>query len=85
MRVNALRVRQAFGKIIERLQAVDEPIIIEKGRKPVAVLISIKAFEERFIDQQDREKQKAIIEMFRKSSVKPVINPLEVLRQLRYG
>ena len=53
MKVNALQVRQSFGKILKRLNKEKEPILIEKGREPVAALISLKDYKERFIDRLD--------------------------------
>ena len=57
MKVNALQVRQAFGRILKKLNKSGEPIIIEKGRSPVAVLISMQAFKERFIDYREQKKR----------------------------
>jgi uncharacterized protein (DUF2249 family) len=56
MKVSALQVRQSLGRILEKLKKTDEPIIIEKGREPVPVLISLRVFEERFIDYREEQK-----------------------------
>lgn len=85
MKVNALQVRQSFGKILKKLVASDEPIIIEKGRRPVAVLISLKTFEERFIDRREKEKRDELLKRFEKLSDVPARPTLEVIRELRYG
>lgn len=85
MKVNALQIRQSLGKIIETLQENDEPIIIEKSRKPVAVLISLKAFQERFIDYRELQKRKQLLDKFRENADVPDRDSLETLRDLRYG
>ena len=85
MKVNALEIRQSLGKILKRLQAKDEPIIIEKGRVPVAVLISLKAFQERFIDYRELQKRRELLETFQNSASPASQDSLQVLRELRYG
>lgn len=85
MKVNALQIRQSLGKILEKLKKTDEPIIIEKSREPVAVLISIKTFRERFIDYREEQKRRELLEAFRASGVQPRADSLAALREIRYG
>ena len=37
--VNAVQLRQSLGKVVARLQKDGEPILLQKGHRPVAVLI----------------------------------------------
>lgn len=85
MKVNALQIRQSFGKILKLLQQSDEPIVVEKGREPVAVLISLKMFKERFIDYREKQKRDEILKRFTNSASKPTRNTLDELREIRYG
>ena len=85
MKVTALQIRQTFGKILKKLQASDEPIIIEKGRIPVAVLISLKTFKDRFIDYREEIKRAELLDRFRESISEGSEDSLKVLRELRYG
>jgi PHD/YefM family antitoxin component YafN of YafNO toxin-antitoxin module len=85
MKVNALQVRQSFGKILEKLRKYDEPIIIEKAREPVAVLISMKAFRERFVDYREEQKRRELLDAFRQNAGKPAVDSLTALREARYG
>ncbi len=85
MKVNALQLRQSLGKILEKLKKTDEPIIIEKGRQPVAVLVSLKVFRERFIDLREEQKRQEMLEAFRLSAANPVEDSLAALREARYG
>ncbi len=85
MKVNALQVRQSLGKILDKLKKMDEPIIIERGREPVAVLISLKAFRERFVDYREEQKRRELLEAFRQNAVKPSMDSLAALREIRYG
>tara|TARA_B100000315_G_scaffold57201_1_gene51531 strand:+ start:780 stop:1046 length:267 start_codon:yes stop_codon:yes gene_type:complete len=85
MKVNALQIRQSFGKILKKLQSSDEPIIVEKGRIPVAVLISLKTFKERFVDYREVQKRKELLKSFKESAVESQTSSIEVFRKLRYG
>lgn len=84
-KVNALTLRQHFGQVLKELEAADEPIVIEKGKKPVAVLISMDLFNKRFVDYQDIQEQQKLFYEFKNNSVNPKGDSLKVLRELRYG
>lgn len=56
-RVNALEVRRAFGKILDQLERSGEPILVEKGRAPRAVLVPLRLFRERFVDKTIHEER----------------------------
>jgi prevent-host-death family protein len=84
-RVNALALRQSLGKVVASLQRTGEPILLEKGRKPVAVLISLRDFEERFVEKAATEARERILEEIdrlarRSTDPTPAV---EVLRELR--
>ena len=86
-RVNALELRQSLGKVVAALQRNGEPIILEKGRRPVAVLISLRDFQERFVEKAAAEERAQVLEemdqLARASSdPKPGV---ELLRELRGG
>jgi PHD/YefM family antitoxin component YafN of YafNO toxin-antitoxin module len=49
---NALKLRQSLGKILAELARDGEPIIVEKDRKPAAVLIAIDDFKRRYADRE---------------------------------
>ena len=60
-RVNALQLRQSMGKVLASLNKTGEPIILEKGRKAVGVIISLKDFHERFVERAASEERDRII------------------------
>ena len=70
-KVNALELRQSLSKIISKLQRTGEPILLEKGRKPAAVIISLDDYKTRFAekDADDRryDLQKKILSLARNS------------------
>jgi prevent-host-death family protein len=58
---NALKLRQSLGKILKQLAKDGEPIIVEKDRKPAAVLIAIEDFQRRFADREADAAREAIV------------------------
>jgi PHD/YefM family antitoxin component YafN of YafNO toxin-antitoxin module len=86
-RVNALELRKSLGKVVEELQATGEPILLERGRRPVGVIISLQDYEQRFVAKDAAEARDRAVarlqEMARASADgRPVA---EVVRALRYG
>ncbi len=49
-RTNALKLRQSLGAVLKRLKRSGLPILVEKDRIPVAVLITIEEYSKRFVD-----------------------------------
>ena len=86
--VNALKVRNHLGEILDRLEATGEPILVCKGRKLRAVLVTPQDFETRFLDYKIKEDKRRLLETMRslrKKKKKPM-ESIELLRQLRgYG
>ena len=83
--VNALKVRNNLGEILDRLQRKGEPIFISKGRKIRAVLVTPEQFERRFLDWQVKEEKMRFLNDVKglKRGRKGTLNSLTVLRQLR--
>ena len=83
--VNALKIRNNLGEILDRLNDKGEPIFISKGRKIRAVLVTPEQFEKRFLDWKTKEEKKKFlktVKMFRKRK-QGGLNSLQILRQLR--
>ena len=57
--VNALKIRNNLGEILERLNDKGEPILISKGRKIRAVLVTPEQFENGFLDWQVEQEKKS--------------------------
>jgi len=55
--VNALQIRNNLGKVLQELEETGEPILLSKGRKVRAALITFEDFQRRFIDRQAEEAQ----------------------------
>ena len=83
--VNALKVRNHFGEILERLNKTGEPILISKGRRIQAVLVTPDQFRRCFLDVISVEKRKCFLDEVRglRKRKKEDGSSIEVLRQLR--
>ena len=83
--VNALKLRNHLGEILDRLRDKGEPILVSKGRKIRAVLVTPEQFETRFLDWQAEEQRKRFLNNVAqlKKKKKSSLDSLTVLRQLR--
>ena len=84
-KVNALELRQSLGKVLRSLERGGEPIVIERQRRPAAVLISLEDWQTRFADRDADEKRKEIVERIKQSKLKAPKGKttLDLLRELR--
>jgi hypothetical protein len=48
------------------------------------VLISVKAFRERFVDFREEQKRRELLDAFRQNAGKPAVDSLTALREARY-
>lgn len=64
-RINALEMRQSLGKVLRALEKGGEPVIIERQRRPAAILISLDDYQKRFADRDADEKRIEIVRRIR--------------------
>jgi len=84
--INALTVRNKFGQVLEMLDSDQEPIVISKGKKPRAVLISYQDYLLRYIDKQAEAEKAAFLKQaaeWREQAGEQPADPIETLRTLR--
>ena len=83
--VNALKIRNNLGEILDRLNDKGEPIYVSKGRKIRAVLVTPEQFEKRFLDWQAKEEKELFLDTVRRlrKRKKENLSSLSILRQLR--
>jgi PHD/YefM family antitoxin component YafN of YafNO toxin-antitoxin module len=83
--VNALKIRNHLGEVLNMLAADSEPILISKGRKIAAVLITQEQYQRRFLDHQTEEKKRKMLERLAEMKANRVgsRNSLSLLRELR--
>lgn len=83
--VNALKIRNNLGEVLDLLNDTGEPILVSKGRKLKAVLITPEQFKRRFLDYQAEERKRQLLETIkglRDDSLERK-GSIEVLRELR--
>ena len=83
--VNALKIRNNLGEVLDLLNNTGEPILVNKGRKLRAVLITPEQFKRRFLDYQVEERKRQLLETIkdlRHDSLEKK-ESVEVLRELR--
>ena len=83
--VNALKIRNNLGEILDRLDDKGEPILISKGRKIRAVLVTPEQFEKRFLDYKSREDKERLLDSLKRlrKKKKGKQSSLSLLRKLR--
>jgi PHD/YefM family antitoxin component YafN of YafNO toxin-antitoxin module len=86
-KTNALKLRQCLGAIVKQLETSGEPILIEKDRRPVGVLISIEDYKRRFVDVDADIARREMIEQIKAAGIKlpPGTTSLDLIRKLRAG
>ena len=83
--VNALKVRNNLGEILDRLNATGEPILVSKGRQLRAVLVTPQDFESRFLDYKVKAEKRRLFERIStlKQKRKEPVESMDLLRRLR--
>jgi PHD/YefM family antitoxin component YafN of YafNO toxin-antitoxin module len=83
--VNALKIRNHLGEVLEELNRTGKPILVSKGRKIQAVLITPEQFQRRFLDYQAEEKKKHLLEAIKglRAKSRGPKDSVDVLRELR--
>jgi len=85
-KTNALEIRRSLGKVLRQLERDGRPILVERDRRPTAVLISIRDYRERFVDlEAAEERQQLVAEILesRRSARKAGGKTVALLRELR--
>ena len=85
--VNALQLRQSLGRVLQRLAKTGRPILLEKDRKPAAVIISLEDYRTRFVDIEADRQRVETVERIKKATLRPPkgSSTLDVVREVRGG
>lgn len=86
-KVNALELRQSLGRVLQRLQRNGRPILLEKDRKPAAVIISLDDYRKRFVDVEADERRREMVERIKHAGLKLPngASSIDLLREVRGG
>lgn len=84
-RVNALQLRSSMGRVLERLKRTGRPILLEKDRRPAAVIISLEDFRKRFVDVEADRLRAEMVERIKEAKIElPTgVSALDLLREAR--
>lgn len=84
-KTNALALRQNLGAIVKRLLKSGKPILVERGRQPVAVLITVDDYKKRFVDVEADSERSKIVERISTAKLKLPANlsSLDLIREIR--
>jgi len=84
-KVNALELRQSLGRVLQRLKKNGQPILLEKDRKPAAVIISLEDYRKRFVDVDADEVRKEMIRRIKDAGLRTPkgVSSLDLLRGVR--
>jgi len=83
--VNALKLRNNLGAVLDQLTESGEPILVSKDRKIRAVLITPEQYEKRFLDWQAKKEQTKFLKAIEQLKDKKIgdMDSVSVLRQIR--
>jgi PHD/YefM family antitoxin component YafN of YafNO toxin-antitoxin module len=83
--VNALKIRNHLGEVLDLLRTEGEPILISKGRKIAAVLITPEQYQRRFLDHQTEEQKRRMLEKVLEMRANRIggRDSVRILRELR--
>jgi PHD/YefM family antitoxin component YafN of YafNO toxin-antitoxin module len=83
--VNALTVRNNLGRVLQELEEKKEPILVTKGRRVRAVLITPEDYQHRFIDRLAEERKQEWIRKLDDLRAPRIgeVSTIDVLRELR--
>lgn len=85
LKTNALKLRQNLGSILKQLQKTGRPILLEKNRKPMGVIISIEDYQKRFADVESDEARRELVQSIREAQLSLPANRTaeQLIRELR--
>jgi len=84
--VNALAIRKSLGSVLRQIEVDHAPVLVTKDRKPVAALVPIAMFRQRFVDFMAHDALKQALDDLRSiQSASTGIDSLLELRRLREG
>lgn len=83
--VNALKLRQSLGEVLDRLERDGGPILVCRRRTPAAALVSLKDYRERFVDREADERRREIVARLKELTFESprTGTTLDILRELR--
>jgi len=84
-KVNAVQLRQSLGAVLKRLAKSGRPILLEKDRKPAAVIISLEDYRKRFVDVAADQLRRETVDRIKQAQLRTPngVSSLDLLREVR--
>jgi len=83
--INALKLRNNLGMVLQELEETKEPVLVSKGNKVRAALVTIEDFQRRFVDKQAEEEKEIWRQNLNGLRARRVgdVSSLDALREIR--
>ena len=83
--VNARELRQSLGKVLDYLESAGGPVVVLLRRTPVAALVSLRDYRERFVDREADEHRRTVVARLKQLEFEAPAKgtTLDLLRDLR--
>lgn len=85
--VTTLELRQSLSKVANLLEQDGEPLLLKRGKRPIAVIISLRDYEERFVEKAACDARRSLladIDALARSSEDPT-PAADLLHETRYA
>jgi PHD/YefM family antitoxin component YafN of YafNO toxin-antitoxin module len=86
-KVDARQLGQSLDRVLQRLHKTGRPILLEKDRKPAAVLISLEDYRKRFVDVEAERLRTEMVERIKRAEPRAPngMTSVDLVRELRGG
>ena len=61
-KLSATEVKNRFGRVLREIMQTGNPIIVQRGNKPVAVIMSMAEYERVFADELQESEPDALVQ-----------------------
>ena len=78
-------MRQNLGKVLKKLGTIGKPVLVEKNRKPAAVLISLEDYHKRFVDAEADHQREELVQNIKTAQIRlpKGKTSLDIIREIR--
>ncbi len=85
-KINALQLRQSLSSVLKRREKTGRPILLEKDRKPAAVIISLEDYRTRFVDIEADRRRAEMVDRIKGAALRTPkgVSGVEMLRAVRH-
>lgn len=84
-KVNAVQLRPSVRKLVDLLEKTGQPVVLANGQEPVAAVISMRDYNERFVERAAAGERQSIMDEMDRIAIrsKDETTVVDVVRDLR--